>query len=209
MKAFGKILIFLNILILLVILIAASIWYQSLTKDAASTPITRSTTDTLFHFPISPIYLQNDPRWKDDKMGGSQETLGEAGCFVACVSMALAHHGIDLTPKRLNELLKTNDGYTKQGWVRWYTVSKITNQQIRFYAPSQPSSAVIDAALKSGAPILAKILLYNVMPHWVLIVGKEGQDYLVKDPLGDGKSLDKLSKFKNKIYAIRVVNKME
>jgi hypothetical protein len=194
---------------LFLMLIVALIWNQYFTSDSTTPQVTTSTAETAFHFPISPIYLQHDPRWKDDKIGGSEETLGEVGCFVAGVSMALAHYSIDLNPKQLNELLKAHDGYTEQGWVKWGTVSKITNHQIYFYVPNHPHLILIDAALKASEPVLAKIRLYGIIPHWVLIVGKEAEDYYVKDPLGDGQSLDKLSDFKSKIYAIRVIKKLE
>lgn len=202
-------------------LIAAFAWHQHLESFSPIVKIHKqeSTVATgrvinLPTLPVAtvPIYLQNDLRWKNDKIGGSQQTLGAVGCTVCCVSMALAHHGIDLPPNLLNELLKANDGYTQRGWLKWNTVSKITNSrdwnnQIRFYIPNKPSTTIIDAALQAGEPVIAKILLNDRIYHWVLIVGKEGNDYLVKDSLGDGQSLDKLSKFKSKIYAIRVVKK--
>jgi Peptidase C39 family len=172
-----------------------------------STPLaspTQTIAKSAFHLPIIPIYLQNDPRWKNELIGGSQQTLGAVGCTVCCVSMALAHYGIDLPPPQLNELLKANNGYTSQGWLKWQTVSQLTHAQINFTIPAQPKTAVIDAALQLGQPIIAKILLYGIFPHWVLIVGKNGPDYLIKDPLGDGKSLTQFS-HQNRIYAIRVV----
>ncbi|MDM8559193.1 cysteine peptidase family C39 domain-containing protein [Candidatus Parabeggiatoa sp. HSG14] len=212
MKPSWKRIIILHVILLLLILIAISIWHPHLKKKNSSPQQIDSMTEstvTNFHFPISPIYLQNDPRWKDDKMGGSQETLNKAGCFVCCVSMAFAHYGIDLTPGQLNESLKKNEGYTEQGWVKWGTISKIAQHKIGLDVPNQPNLVLIDIALKLEEPVLAKILLKGRVPHWVLIVGKEGQDYLVKDPMGDGQSLDKLSQFKSKIYAIRIVKKME
>jgi hypothetical protein len=168
------------------------------------TPSTKTTAKPAFHLPIIPIYLQNDPRWKNELIGGSQQPLGTVGCTICCVSMALAYYGIDLPPLQLNELLKANNGYTSQGWLKWQTVSQLTYSQIDFMISDQPRTAMIDAALQLGQPIIAKILLYGIFPHWVLIVGKNGPDYLVKDPLGDGKSLNQLS-HQQRIYAIRVV----
>jgi len=200
------------ILLFLLGLLVLGVWYLYWDKNWAAIPVSvqasPSNSNTSFHFPIFPIYLQDDPRWKDDKMGGSEETLGQAGCFVTCVSMALFHYGIDLPPKQLNELLISYDGYTQQGWVRWNTVSEITDHQIVLQAPNHPDFAEIDAALRADEPILAKILLYNRIYHWVLIVGKVGPDYWVKDPLGEGRTLDRLSQFKSKIYAIRIVKKI-
>lgn len=198
------------LLFLLCLLVLMFGFFYSLKKSAsipATVQLSPENSSTSFHFPIFPIYLQTDPRWKDDKMGGSEETLGEAGCFVSCVSMALFHHGIDLPPKQLNDLLKSYGGYTQQGWVKWHTVSEVTDHQITFKVPNRPHFTAIDAALRADEPILAKIRLFNQIYHWVLIVGKVGPDYWVKDPLGEGRTLDRLSQFKSKIYAIRIVQK--
>ncbi len=119
--------------------------------------------------------------------------------------MSLAHHGIDIPPNLLNDLLKANNGYTKRGWLKWNSVSKITNGRIYFDILNGSNTAVIDNALKAKQPVIAKIVLYGFFTHWVLIVGKVGSDYLVKDPLGDGKSLKRLSHYKTKIYAIRIM----
>jgi hypothetical protein len=42
----------------------------------------------------------------------------------------------------------------------------------------------------------------------VLIAGKDGTEYLIKDPLGDGTKLDSLSSYNSNIYAIRIVRKI-
>ena len=67
----------------------------------------------------------------------------------------------------------------------------------------------IDAALSNGRPILAKILLYGLVDHWVLIVGKDGKEYLIKDPMGRGRTLDRLSSLDSRIYSIRIVRRVD
>src|SRR5688500_9140080 len=47
-------------------------------------------------------YSQRDARWAMEPIGGSSKPLGTVGCTVCCLSMALAQHGIDLTPAELN-----------------------------------------------------------------------------------------------------------
>jgi hypothetical protein len=49
------------------------------------------------------------------------------------------------------------------------------------------------------------VFINRVIPHWVLIVGKDGRDYLMRDPLNDGKTLEKLSKYGSDIYGVRIV----
>lgn len=180
-------------------------WPSNSLTPMFSTTTSLQETNTSWSHTNSPIYLQNDPRWKEDKIGGSQETLGAVGCTVCCVSMALAHYGIYWPPDKLNALLKKHQGYTSQGWLKWHTVSRLTHHAIEFSIPNQPHWSLIDAALQANEPVIAKIKLYGLFFHWVLIVKKQDNEYWVKDPLGDGKTLDKLSQFNSKIYAIRIV----
>lgn len=153
----------------------------------------------------TPVYLQNDERWKDEKIGGSGEKLGNVGCAVCSLSMALDHFGIHYTPNALNDRLKANDGYTWRGLVKWQAISTITSNKITVETIPKPSHADIDAALLSKNPVVAKLLINGSVPHWVLIVGKQGTDYLMRDPLGDGHSLDSVSKYESDIFGVRIV----
>jgi len=65
--------------------------------------------------PVEPIYLQTDPKWVGEKMSGSGEPLRWVGCTIGCLSMALAHHGVQVDPGELNRELKESDGYTFRG----------------------------------------------------------------------------------------------
>ncbi|MCP4154973.1 MAG: hypothetical protein GY757_45035 [bacterium] len=136
----------------------------------------------------------------EHKIGGSNERFGAVGCTIACVSMALAHYKIECLPDKLNELLKENNGFTKKGWLIWNTIPKITNSVVGVEIPCKPGFDLIDAALRKNRPVIAKILINGRIPHWVLIVGKENTEYLIKDPLSTGKTLEKLSKFDSNIY---------
>ena len=150
------------------------------------------------------ILLQTDPRWRNVKLGGSGELFGATGCTVCCVSMALAYYGVDVEPGRLNELLKQHDGFLSNGWLMWSTIPEITGERFMVEAPSQVEHRAIDSALKSGHPVMARVLRSSAS-HWVLIVGKEGYEYLMKDPLGDGGSIAPLSRYPAGIHSIRIL----
>ena len=66
-----------------------------------------------------PPFRQADERWRGDLLGPTENTLGAEGCAVLSAAMVLASYGIDTDPQRLNAFLKTNDGYTPQGWIYW------------------------------------------------------------------------------------------
>lgn len=150
-------------------------------------------------------YLQKDPRWESETVGGSGETLGQVGCTLCSLAMALDYYGIKTTPKDLNDFFKRNDGYTPQGWLKWKTVSSFANGKVAMDYIGPPAHRRIDQALRSSQPVIAKIFINGAIPHWVLIVGKDADDYLMRDPLEDGKSVQPLSKYGSKIHAIRTL----
>lgn len=193
---------------LVIVLAVALFFFQRKPQQIQSIPAIGGTSEERFHLSETPVFLQTDARWSSDEIGGSRETLRAVGCTLCSVSMALAHHGIELPPKQLNEKLKEKDGYTEQGWLKWDKIALLTDKRIRIEIPEKLTHEVIDKALKADQPVIAKVFLNRFITHWVLIVGKSGQEYLIKDPLGDGKSLDRLSKFGSDIYAIRIVSKV-
>jgi hypothetical protein len=148
-------------------------------------------------------FQQTDPRWAKQQIGGSGETLSKVGCTICCVAMVLNHHGVSTTPEDLNEALKRADGYTAQGLLKWDSIFRITQGKIRPSYIGPADAEKIDSALKNGHPVIAKVMLRNVIQHWVLIVGKEGSEYLVRDPLKN--ELTKLSTVSSKIHAIRIL----
>lgn len=158
--------------------------------------------------PTGPIYLQTDPKWADERIGGSGEPLRWVGCTICCLSMALAHLGVQEDPGNLNRKLKAFDGYTYRGWVKWDAVRRITSERVRVIIPQSPSHLDIDAALAESSPVLVKVILRTGVQHWVLLVGRDQKEYLMKDPLGDGKSLQPLSSLGSDILAVRVVRRM-
>lgn len=158
-------------------------------------------------FPAQPYYLQVDPAWSRETIGGSGEPMGNVGCTVCCLSMAFTQLGFPMDPKTLNAELKSHDGYTRSGWLKWDVAAQIANGTIAIELPKDPSHAAIDAAIRSGNPVVARIRLWETYQHWVLIVGKDGTDYLVKDPLCRAERIEKLSALSSKILAIRIVKK--
>jgi len=178
------------------LLLAALAWaWRGWRRGGPAIPARTEEPGPTFCLPVVPIYLQTDRRWAGERVGGSGETLRAVGCTVCCLSMALAQHGVDLRPGELNEKLRAADGYTQSGRVIWSAITAVTGGKVEADVPRHPTHARINAALDAGNPVIAKVRLAGGTAHWVLVVGREGREYLVKDPLGDGLDLDKLSKF--------------
>lgn len=152
-------------------------------------------------------FLQKDPLWAADELGASGCTLGSHGCLVSSVAMACTNLGVDITPKELNERLKKNEGFLPQGWVVWNAISKVTDEKLSADFHSRPKHDLMDAALEEGAYPVVKYFLIGGIQHWCVVVGKEGQDYLARDPLRDGAKPVKLSELTEKIHALRTIRR--
>ena len=152
---------------------------------------------------IVPYYLQNDPRWATETIGGTGGTMTAAGCTVSCIAMGVSALGHPMDPRDVCAALKRTGGFTGSGQVIWSAVGRITDGAVRIELPSL-DYGVIDEELSEKRPVIAKIMLSETVPHWVLIVGKDGQEYLVMDPLNQEKSLVRLSGRSALIHAIRV-----
>ncbi len=154
-------------------------------------------------------HLQKDQRWAADQLGHSDCTLGSHGCLVSSVAMACSNLGVKLTPKELNERLKKADGFLPQGWVVWNAIPRVTADKLTADYHPGSSHKVMDAALEHGAYPVVKYFLLGGIQHWCVIVGKDGQEYLARDPLRDDKEPVKLSALTAKIYAVRVIRKAQ
>ena len=71
----------------------------------------------------------------------------------------------------------------------------------------RPDHAVIDRALRNSQPVLIKVYIHGVVPHWVLVVGKVGAEYLMRDPLGEDGAIGNVSQYESKIFAVRILRK--
>jgi hypothetical protein len=130
-----------------------------------------------------PAFQQNDPRWNMELLGPTIDTIGQAGCAITSASMVLASYGVDTDPQRLNQYLNTHAGYTSQGWVFWEKAADIAPYgQVEKAYEDPPSYALIDEQLLKGNPVIVRLTLRNGTTHFVVVVGKEGWDYLIRDP---------------------------
>jgi hypothetical protein len=153
-------------------------------------------------------YSQLDPRWKDDRLGHGQETIGSWGCLLACQAMMLTAYGLAVTPPELNRrLLQVGpDGF--QGSVVQFVaptlllpgLTRAGNLRSQA-APALPFTdwtgedpiARIDAALATGHTVIAQVdrdpndAFYHAdtEQHWVVLVARtaDGSDYLMLDPM--------------------------
>ncbi len=188
----------------IVVAVAAYLLLKRRAPEVVTIPASGGTTELNTRIDNIPYYLQNDPQWGAETLGGSNERMAAAGCTVTCVAMALATLDYPTDPLQLCHASKERNGFTENGFVIWNKVNEITGGKVKVDFPAL-SHERIEAALRGNAPVIAKIMLNETIPHWVLITGKAGQEYLIIDPLNGAKTFLHLSDRTSKIHAIRVL----
>ncbi|HEX4086134.1 MAG TPA: C39 family peptidase [Chthoniobacteraceae bacterium] len=129
-----------------------------------------------------PEYRQGDPRWHDDPLGNTSDTLGQTGCAVSSAAMVLKSYGIDTDPQRLNQYLTTHGGYVGTGYLVWEKAAELGHGSVEKAYEDLPSYWRIDRELMRGNPVIVRLHFPSGMTHFVVIAGKRGYDYLIRDP---------------------------
>jgi len=131
-------------------------------------------------------FFQGDRDWGDENLGNTPGTLADQGCAVSSASMVLSHYGMDVNPGRLNSFLQQHHGYEGTGWLRWESAAEYSPGLLKKAYEDLPSYALIDWNLLNGNPVIVRIRLPRGITHFVVIVGKQGIDYLIRDPSSHG-----------------------
>ena len=143
---------------------------------------------TAYTLPDKHVFLQKDPRWSEHKLGGSGDSLASDGCLVTATAMSLANLGFETNPADLNKRLTQADGYTKQGWLKWASISDVTGGKAKARYYSDVSDEIIQGCMADGYYPLARFILPSGRSHWAMIVHRDGRGYHMRDPLRSSKS---------------------
>jgi hypothetical protein len=154
-----------------------------------------------------PLYKQWDRRWADHPLGRTSEKMRNVGCTVSCVAMVFSGWGLEVTPGELNAWLRDHDGYTERGWLRWDKCAEYSGGRFVLDYFGEADGALIERALAAGRPPIIKVILPSGAPHWVVVVGREGGEYLVNDPLDDSTGPVSLERLGGRAWALRVFRK--
>jgi len=151
-----------------------------------------------------PAFRQDDPRWHDDPLGDTTDTLGTAGCAVTSAAMVLKSYGVDTDPQRLNAYLTAHQGYVGTGYIVWEKAAELGQGGIEKAYEDLPSYWRIDWQLMKRNPVIVRIHFPGGGMHFVVIAGKRGFDYLILDPgAGWNKGLYPLRDITPKIDGLR------
>ena len=208
--------VFLTIVAVLLIAVLAAgtstAWRWAEAWTATATPLAPA-GGLYFPTPVLndvPHFAQADQRWGKSQLAGGSATLGAEGCAVAAASMVLASYGAEVDPGTLNQFLQGNGGFTRQGWLYWEKASEFPPGVAEHIYEDDASHFLIDWNLLRGNPVIVRLRYPNGITHFVVIVGKQGYEYLIRDPGGryqDG--LYFLSEFCSPIEALRFYRRLE
>jgi len=134
-----------------------------------------------------PQIFQDDDKWGDTTLASTHDTIGGEGCAITSISMIFQFYGIDTDPQRLNDFLNGNGGYTPEGWVYWEKAALLAPDRVKHVYEDLPSYYLIDTNLSRGNPVIVKLKLPSGITHFVVIAGKDGWDYLIRDPATGGR----------------------
>ena len=162
-------------------------------------------------FDIKPL-SQVDERWRYNKLGTSNSTIGGYGCLITSVSMMLNYFGFDTDPARLNRLLIDNGGFYNGNLFVWNSIPRFYPPVTFGYRYSYAALYKIDEQLAQNKPAIIHVDFVPTTPsveeHWVLVVGKENGSYIINDPR-DGKQLrfeDRYGDHRTKIFHVCTYN---
>jgi hypothetical protein len=155
-----------------------------------------------------PQFFQGDPRWGQNLLGNTPATIAAEGCAISSAAMVLSSYGADVDPGRLNEFVLSHQGFTPEGWLYWEAAAAYPPAIARKVYEDKPSYALIDQNLLAGNPVIIRIRFPSGTTHFVVIVGKRGFDYLIRDPSGAGaRGVYPLKDIGRPIEALRVLEK--
>ncbi len=161
-----------------------------------------------------PVFFQEDSRWSNVPLGSdtssetTPDTIGSAGCALSSAAMVLSFYGVNLDPKKLNKYLIAHNGYESTAWLKWEVAATYPPGIAEHMYEDLPSYGLIDWNLLKGNPVIVRIRRATGRTHFVVIVGKRGLDYLVRDPgLQGHKGVYPFYKLSPKMEALRYYRK--
>jgi probable HAF family extracellular repeat protein len=133
--------------------------------------------------PVFSKFSQNDSRWADEPLANGPLTIGDYGCAVSSLAMAITGAGIAQDPGTLNSLLEATGGFNKESAIIWEgAVNAVAGAAgtpgIKF---NPVRSADLDSTLEQGYPVIVRVSANN-RSHFVVVTRKEGNTYSIVDP---------------------------
>ena len=139
--------------------------------------------------PFNLVHIsQQDPKWKDMKLGTSNLTLGAYGCAVTSLAMYLSGFNYPEDAASLNTKMRNLGGFVDAAIV-WGAVStiypKIRYKNLILCRDTDAPIDMIGNSVSAGQPVLLEVdssPASGLQTHWVVAYKKVGKDFLILDP---------------------------
>lgn len=168
-------------------------------------------------------FLQKDPRWSGENLGSSSYTMAGSGCLTTCIAAELKMQYITvpeiqkatdsddkktITPGDLNGYFSEHGVYDAEGNIQWNVLEQALGVKVVRKQAGQLRNGELDTLLSEGVfPIVYVRVNGSGNFHFVLITGSMDGEFLCMDPLNEKQLEVPLSRYGNKIYAVRYIAK--
>ena len=123
-------------------------------------------------------YSQRDPKWCNQYIGYSKDTIGEVGCYIASVAMIWKKYGYDMNPSMYAASPDHFAGTT--AWMLSPDVPTGFSSQ----AVSGYNKNFLDSALTGGHPVIVQLYMKGSSSgmHFIVIKSGGNGSYKMNDP---------------------------
>ncbi len=166
-------------------------------------------------------FLQKDPRWGDETLGNSSYTMASSGCLTTCIAAELQIQDIavpeiqkatdsdnenTITPGNLNKYFSQQGVYDVEGNIQWDALEQTLGVDVSRLQAGEISNDKLDTLLSEGFfPIVFVRVNGWGNFHFVLITGSIDGEFLCMDPLNEQQVDVPLSRYGDRIYAVRYI----
>lgn len=119
---------------------------------------------------------QRDERWAMTRMGSSNETILDVGCFITSISMVMKKDGVDFNPTNI----ATNSKFFLPGTAYMYIPSAFNGSWPNGKNYKNIGSSQISEYLNRGVPVIAGV---RGSSHYIVLKKVEGSEYIMNDPI--------------------------
>ena len=134
------------------------------------------------------LLWQNDDRWANTTLGYGPQTIKEWGCLNTSLTMVVNGYGYNETPASVSQKM-TGIGAFFGSAVNAYRIGEafagVALKNLVDCENSPAPMSDIDAELAANRPVIVRVdwsPSAGLQDHWVVLYGKDGNDYLMLDP---------------------------
>jgi len=134
------------------------------------------------------LLWQNDARWANNILGNGPQTIQQWGCLTTSLTMVVNGYGHNETPASVSQKMAAIGAFYGAGINAYRIGDAFPGVALKNLVDCENSPAPmsdIDAELGANRPVVVRVDWSpspGLQDHWVVLYGKENNDYLMLDP---------------------------